>query len=138
LNVLEKIDRQALFHEIHRSIEEAATATVERISAGEFTLTYPPNHGFSSDELAALELIPITPAMTSALRKLFANAAAYPVFHLFSLADGVADPPVLSDVQKSDHIAAELMLHDGFYESYWAWRCRRPDPGWRLDTFEDE
>ena len=28
------------------------------------------------------------------------------------------------------------MSHDQFFESYWEWRERRPDPGWKLDTYE--
>jgi hypothetical protein len=30
------------------------------------------------------------------------------------------------------------LSHDALYESYWAWRRRRPNPGWRLDTCEDD
>jgi hypothetical protein len=136
--VLDEIDRHALFHEMHRAIEESATVTVNQLAAGEPLLTYPPNHGLSPEEIAALDSIPKTPAMKSALRKIIADAAAYPLFHLLSLADGVAEPPLLDDVQEVEQSAVAIMLHDGFNESYWAWRRRRPDPGWRLDMYESE
>lgn len=134
--MLEAIDRHVLFNELHRTIERSAAAAVAHLMTGTPDLAYPPNHGFSRDETAAIASIPKTPAMESALRKLVASAAASPVFHLLCLADGVADPAPLADVQDSDSTVAGLMLHDGFYESYWAWRRRRPDPGWRLDAFE--
>jgi hypothetical protein len=135
--VLEDIDRHALFNELHRSVERSAATAVEQLVAGTPELTYPPNHGFSADEAAALASIRKTAAMESALRKLIASAAATPVFDLLCLADGVADAASLADVQDADSMAVELMLHDGFYESYWAWRRRRPDPGWRLDTYKE-
>ncbi len=60
------------------------------------------------------------------------------MFHLLSIADGIVDPPDIEQVSADDETAAEIMLHDGFYESYWTWRRRRPDPGWRLDTYSEE
>lgn len=136
--MLEDIDRHALFHEMHRSIEESATAVVAQLIDGAPDMTYPPNCGLLPDEVAALASIPKTPALERALRKLVADAAAYPLFHLLSLADGVVDPPQLSDVEDRDRMSVEIALHDGFFESYWAWRRRRPDPGWKLDTYEEE
>ncbi len=134
--MLEDIDRHALFNELHRSVEQSATAAVEQLMTGIPDLAYPPNHGFLPDEVAALASIPKGPAMERALRKLIASAAATPIFDLLCLVDGVADAPELADVLESDSTAVDLMFHDGFYDSYWAWRRRRPDPGWRLDTYE--
>lgn len=134
--MFEKTNRHALFHEMHRSIEESAPVSLRQLMEGVPELTYPPNHGFERDELEALAALPRTPALERALRKVVADAAAHPLFHLLSLADGIADVPDLEDVQSEDLLAAEIMLHDGFYESYWTWRRRRPDPGWRLDTYE--
>ena len=132
--MLEEIDRHALFQEMHRAIEETATVTARNLMRGTSELTYPPNCGFSPDETSALQSLKNTPAMERAIRKVIADAAAYPIFHLLSIADGVADQPEIDGVSAEDKTAVELMLHDGFYESYWAWRRRRPDPGWRLDT----
>lgn len=136
--MLEKIARHALFHEIHRVIEETATVSAQRLVRGSPELTYPPNCGFSADEAAAIRSLTQTPAMESALRKIIADAAAYPIFHLLSFADGVADAPDIGEVAADEQTAVEIMLHDGFYESYWAWRRRRPDPGWRLDVYSGE
>ena len=134
--MLEDIDRHSLFNELHRSVEQTATTSVEGLMAGGPSLAYPPNHGFSPDEETALASIPKTPAMERALRKMVASAAATTIFDLLCLIDGVADAPPVDDVVDSDATAVDLMLHDGFYESYWAWRRRRSDPGWRLDTYE--
>ena len=135
--MLEDISRHALFHEMHRTIEEAATGALTRLMQGIPELTYPPNNGFLADELEALESLPRSPALERALRKIVANAAAYPLFHLMCLADGVADPPALGDMVDGDAVDDD-MLHDQFYETYWAWRRRRPDPGWLLDTYDGE
>ena len=134
--MFEDIDRHALFNELHRTIEHSAASAVAELMHGVPELGYPPNHGFLPDEESALASIPRTPAMERALRKLIASAAASPMFDLLCLIDEVADAPAVEDVQDSDAMAIELMFHDGFYESYWAWRRRRPDPGWRLDKLE--
>ncbi len=134
--MLEDIDRGSLFVEIHRSIEEAASHYARSVMGGEAHLSYPPNHGFIPEEEAALNSIPKTEAMESALRKLLASAAAYPIFHLMSLAEKVGEPQEIGEVHEDDEAAIRLLLHDGFYESYWAWRRRRPDPGWRLDQYD--
>lgn len=136
--MLDEIDRHALFHEMHRSIEESATAAVAQLMAGVPELSYPPNYGFLPDEIAALTSIPKTSAMERALRKLIADGAAYPLFHLMNLADGVVGVPQVGNVLDRDRTAVDIALHDGFYESYWAWRRRRPNPGWRLDTYEGD
>jgi hypothetical protein len=135
--MLEDIDRHALFNELHRSIEQSATVTVEQLMAGSPDLSYPPNHGLTAEEEAALATIDKTPAMASALRKLIADSAAAPIFELLCLVEGVTDAEIPEDVQEADERVKELMLHDGFNESYWAWRRRRPDPGWKLDTYEE-
>ena len=59
------------------------------------------------------------------LKKIVADACAYPLFHFFSLLDAVSDPDTdLDDVWlgatievKSDE-ADEPMLHDELYETY--------------------
>ena len=136
--MLEEIDLHALFHEMHRTIEETATVAAKNLMRGASDLTYPPNCGLSDEENSALQSLNKTSVMESALRKVIADAAAYPIFHLLSIADGVADPPDIDEATEGDQTAVETMLHDGFYESYWAWRRRRPDPGWRLDTHTEE
>lgn len=134
--MLEDIDRHALFNVLHGNVEQSATKTIEQLMAGTPDLIYPPNYGLLPDEEAALASIPKTLAMERALRKLVASAVATPIFDLLCLVDGVADAPLLDDVQDADLSAANLMLHDGFFESYWAYRRRRPVPGWRLDTYD--
>lgn len=136
--MFDEINRHAMFHEMHRAIEESATDVAQKLTHGQAETCYPPNGGFSTEELAALKSIPRSGAMESALRKVIADAAAYPVFHLFCLIDGVCDTPQIEDIQECDQTAVDILLHDGLYDSYWAWRRRRPNPGWRLDNYDGE
>lgn len=132
--MLEEVRSVVLLLEMHREIEAAATKAVGELIKGEHNLQYPPNGGFTERERLALKSMPKSPELESALRKIIADAAAWPLFHLFCLADGVIDPDVnaLSQVPQDDG----MMLHDALYDSYWAWRKQRPDPGWRLDNYE--
>ena len=57
------------------------------------------------------------------LRKLIADACSYPMFHAFSLLDGVTVPAVM---ETSDWVGGALetsengpMLHDEFFDTYW-------------------
>ena len=130
----------SLFLEIHREIESAGSRAAEHLSRGAAPeLTYPPNCGLTPAELDALRTIRHTPVLESAMRKVFADAAAAPIFHLLCLLDGVADPvdfdrPWSPTALHSDE--NDLMLHDRLGESYWAWRERRT-ADWRLDTLDD-
>lgn len=132
--MLEEVPSGVLLLELHREIEAAAAMAANELIKEELNLQYPPNSGFTENERLALRGLPKSPELESALRKIIANAAAWPLFHLFCLADGVVDPAVSSPSQAST--SEGLMLHDALYDSYWAWRKQRPDPGWRLDTYE--
>jgi hypothetical protein len=128
LNVIPSHVRQALFFEIHRSIEEAAKACVADIlSPDESTLTYPPNGTLTEAERAALRTLTVSPDARAALEKLTADACSYPLFHLFAVMDGVADPATdvgewLGVTLESRQEGEEDMLHDEFFESYWDYR----------------
>jgi hypothetical protein len=119
--------RQALFHELHRSIEEAARDCVARIlSAEDSSLTYPPGGELTEADRAALRKLTVPPDARAALEKLAADACSHPVFHLFAVMDGVADPE--TDVGEWPGVTLETkregeddMLHDEFFESYWAY-----------------
>lgn len=123
--------RQALFRELHRSIDEAASDCVARAFAGgDSSLEYPPGGELTEAELAALRKLADSPDARAALEKLVANACSWPVFHLFSLMDGVADPETdvgewfgvtLESKQEGD----DGMLHDEFLESCSAYRDGR-------------
>ena len=141
--MLSPAQRDALFLEVHRTIEEAARDAVDALApAGEPpVLSYPPSAGLSSEERAALAGLAATPETASGLRKLIADAIATTFFRFFNLLDGTGDPTYLDDgvwppFELVESESGEV-LHDHFFESYWAWRERRPDPGWRLDTYED-
>ena len=141
--MLTQREKEALFIEIHRAIEDAAARTAAALRAGAVDLAYPPNAGLSPAEQAALQSLKVTRDLESALRKVLADAASTPLFQFFTLLDGVGGPReydgewlglVLSK-PGGDEEQGE-MLHDEFFDSYWQWRARRPDPGWKLDTYE--
>lgn len=133
----------ALMLEVHQAIEDSA-----RIATGSLTpegrpphLAYPPNGGLSDEESVALSGLAENPHVVSGLRKVIADAIATPFFRFLNLLDGTGDPLHLKDddwpgFELVEAENGQQMLHDYFFESYWAWRERRPDPGWRLDNYE--
>jgi hypothetical protein len=108
-------------------------------------LIYPPNAGLSPDEAAALKGLPRNDALKRALRKVVAHAASQPLYALFCIVDGIADPdgwegtwfgcrfePILRPGKDREP------FHQRFYDSYWDWRKIRPGKRTRLDTYEGE
>jgi hypothetical protein len=144
--VLNDKQREALFLAVHREIEAAATKAA-RVIAGRSPggdLAYPPNGGLTAAEGGALASVSLVPEAEAAVRKVVADAAAAPLFSLLSLLDGVTDPEGFEGPWGAFHVAPatdteyeSLMLHDVFFDTYWLWRDRRPDPGWSLDTHPD-
>lgn len=114
--------REALFKAVHSAIHEAADSVGP--SFDQASLAYPPGATLTQQEEAALQALDLCPAARSGLRKLALDACSYPVSHLFSLLDGVADPEMeledtwlgatLTDKQEGD----ATMLHDELFESY--------------------
>lgn len=122
--MIEKRIRDALFKEIHKTINESAESVARIDSSG---LSYPPGIELTTEEVEALASLGLSDAAKTGLRKLAADACAYPLFHFFSLLDAVADPDTdLGDVWLGATIGKkpegdEPMLHDELYESYWLW-----------------
>lgn len=121
---MNKSTLDALFREVHRAIRESAQSAVDQLKAKSPKLSYPPNVELTAAERDALAALNLSPAMCSALTKVIADAAAYPLFDLFCLIDGVGDPADARGWQ-GVHLGEgmrepEPMLHDEFYESYWA------------------
>jgi hypothetical protein len=80
---------EALMTEVHAAIEEAADEAVAAVGpSGKPDIIYPPDVALTEQERAALAAV----EPGTALRKLIADAAAKPLFRLFSLLDGLADP----------------------------------------------
>ncbi|OVE80938.1 hypothetical protein BVY04_04535 [bacterium M21] len=115
----------ALFAEIHKAIDEASDMVTELNT----DLSYPPGIELTSEEKEALSSLQLSEHAKSGLKKLVADASAYPSFHFFSLLDAVTDPDVeLEDVWLGASIEPitgdetedeDLMLHDQFHETYW-------------------
>jgi hypothetical protein len=137
--MISKATRTALLVEIHRSIEDSAASAMQSVGASDATpqVTYPPNGELTAAESEALRALRLSDAARSGLLKLMKDAAAYPFFHFFSLLDGVADPPeavngerVFEDIWHGltwvTKTEDEEMLHDAFYESYWAFKQHKP------------
>jgi hypothetical protein len=128
----------ALMTEVHKEIEEAAVKASAALGPeGHPDVVYPPNAGLTQEEREALAAVEANPALVSGVRKLVATAASSPLFALFTMLDGVADPAGIDEWPVWELTPSEdgEELHDRFYDTYWAWRELRPDPGWRLDTY---
>lgn len=133
--MLSPSQKRTLFMELHRAIEESARVTVQSLSsAAGPNISYPPDGKLSVDETAALGKLVGTPDLDSGLRKLIADAAFYPIFHLLCLFDGVADPVQPSEDWRGISISGgrepsnDIMLHDMLYETYWEWDESRSRP----------
>ncbi|HEV3052138.1 MAG TPA: hypothetical protein VGX50_17650 [Longimicrobium sp.] len=114
---------QALFSELHRSIEEAATSCVAQITSEGPSITYPPGEELTQADRQALRTLTVSPAARAALHKLVADACSWPVLHLFSLMDGVVDPQTdvgewYGATLESKREDDDEMLHDEFLEAY--------------------
>jgi hypothetical protein len=139
--MLSDAERTALLVHVHRELEEAATRLASGVAqAGSApTLVYPPNHGYSGEEQPALEEVSLSGAAEAAVRKATASAIAEVLYGLFAVIDGVADPlPELEGwgVYAIGPADDNDDLHNKFFATYWEWRARRPDVGWKLDMHE--
>lgn len=112
----------ALLVEIHKAIDESTTSVIDRLE--ECEPTYPPGVELSVDEKEALESLVLDENLKSGLRKVIADACAYPFFHFFSLIDGVTDPSGFDEgwygcsfeEKNGDN---NEMLHDKFGDAFW-------------------
>ena len=133
--------REALMLALHEQIEGGAAEYAAAIHDGPTpALTYPPNCGFSKAEAQALRRMEGDAAAESALRKVLAQAASDTVYYLLSMIDGTID--LSGDVECGCFVIVEGenpddFLHSEFLATYWGWRDRRPDPGWKLDIYDD-
>ena len=127
---MKAVTRKALFHEMHRSIEEAASSVFKVIDDSD--LSYPPGTNLTVSEQKAIKDLNLSSEAKSTFRKIIMDACAYPCFHLLCLFDGVADPESeeidewfglsLNEVKIEDESIENeesLMLHDEPGESYW-------------------
>ena len=124
--MIDKETQKALFIEIHRAIEEAASSVIKDLegSGQELKVTYPPGYApLTPEEKVAIQNLKLSPEARSGLKKIILDAASYPLFQLFALMDGVADPETGSfDVWRGISFCPKeetLMLHDELYGSFW-------------------
>ena len=70
---------------MHRSIEEVATKVASELRSGVASLYYPPNSGLTDDENRAIAELRSIVGLESALRKIVASAASFPLYHLIGI-----------------------------------------------------
>lgn len=143
---LSEENRMSLLVSIHQLIEEQANFTVNDIENKRINqlINYPPNGGLTESEKNELSKLILNTDLKSALRKVLASNTADVFFSFLNIIDGTIDPTVeygewgevmLVDFNEENEI--ESMLHDDFYESYWDWKEKRTNPGWKLDLMDD-
>lgn len=121
--------RRALFIEIHREIHNAASSVLSFSDPKKHSLSYPPSIELTAAEKSALQELQLSSSAKSGLQKLITDACNKPMFHLFCLFDGVADPQAggfdpwfgVSLASKKD-AENDPMLHDELFESYWDYK----------------
>ena len=146
---LSNTNAKILLVEANRIIEKYADSDATKIvEKKDFNfMCYPPNCGFSDAEKIELGKLDNNEALKSAWRKLFANNSATVLFHLFNIIDETGDPQgensawtgvKMIDLEPNKDLEpAEDFLHDMFFDTYWDWREKRGEKGWKLDTYED-
>jgi hypothetical protein len=95
-------------------------------------VSYPPqeadSRALAPEESSAIAAFNLSDAERSALTKLVADACASALLRLFCLMDGVADPELTHTPRWTGvpfaNTDRSAMLHDDFFESYWAYRDR--------------
>ena len=117
--------RAVLLSEMHRAVEDSTRHAMQLLVCGEGALTYPPGVELSKAERSTIVALALSPTAQSALEKLLRDAAAAPLFHLFVLLDGVADPrdwpgtwPGATITTPRGEGRADSMWHDDFYGTY--------------------
>jgi hypothetical protein len=125
--------QRAIFLEMHKEIGDAVAIGLQWLGSSQqgTDVPYPPGECLTAEEKLALENLKLSPVAQSALAKIMTDTASAPLFHLFSLMDGVSDPesgdfefwPGLDFVEKNvEPNDEEVMLHDEFYGSYWDYK----------------
>ena len=118
--MIDKSTIKALLIEMHKTIDETSNTVLRNITEPE--LTYPPGLELTISEKNTLKNINLTDDEKVALKKIITDACSFPLFHLFSLLDGVTDPKGIGDwrglTMGDKNELDDEMLHDEFYESY--------------------
>ena len=134
--------------DIHQDIEEYADYVVTKLLDEKDLdiLTYPPNSGFTEEEISELKKLENNEHLKSGLRKLIADNSAGIVFNMFNFFDGTGTLKnddgnwtgikLVDEEPNKNSETFNDVLHDNFYESYWEWKKIRGDKKWKLDTYE--
>lgn len=142
---LSDYNMKTLMISLHSTIEEHAEYISDKLNCGlaEDMLVYPPNCGFTKEEIQSLEKVKNDPILQSALRKVLADNSAGVLFEMMNWIDSTSDPNEefgkwkgLAFVDKTDEIEEnDEMLHDALFSTYWDWKEIRPQKDWNLDYF---
>lgn len=123
--------RRALLVETHKAIAESTQDVIDSIVASKNVIvSYPSGETLTPAEQAALKNLHLSPDAKTALAKVIADAASFPLFHLFCLMDGVADPELIRfdwwpGISLAEKAEDEEMLHDEFSDTYWDYKAAR-------------
>ena len=117
--------RDALLVHLHAAIAAAAASTAAGLVADTWEPGYPPNGSLSDADRAARAQLGGA-ATEHLLTKAIADGAATALFQLFTAMDAVGEPLRWNGPWDAVHLATDTdgedseMLHDLFFETYWA------------------
>ena len=143
---LSEENKMSLLVSIHQLIEERANHTINDIENQRINqvINYPPNGGLTELEKSELLKLNLSPNLKSALRKVLASSTSDVFFSFLNILDGTIDPTVeygewgevmLVDFDEENEM--DSMIHDDFYSTYWDWKEKRTNPGWKLDLLDE-
>lgn len=138
---LNEEERKTLLLELHKLIETAAAQAVRRIARREpvGALSYPVGGRLTAAEAEALGRWDAAPEAVRAVRKVVADAVAWPVYDLLCMIDGAREPEGWEiqwqpfEISAAEEGSPPGTLHTAFQETYQEWQRLRPDPGWSLE-----
>lgn len=140
---LSETNRKTLMVALHSEIEDCAKGVANHVYEGNCNfLTYPPEGGFTNEEVSALAKLSKDNHFRSAMRKILADNSASVLFRLFNIIDGTGDPDPehgewseVALIDYYDDYAPSLdFLHDEFYATFEDWKAIRKDKGWSLEN----
>lgn len=133
---LSQANVRAFLLDMNRYIEESAEYSVHSIlEVQNYKVFYPPNGGYSEDEILELKKLAKNESLKSALRKLLADHSGDVVFHMLNLIDGTTTPDLINqwsglklideNENENQEEFGEYFLHDEFLDMNIEWQNYR-------------
>jgi hypothetical protein len=143
---LSEENKMSLLVSIHKLIEINSDYSADSIENNTLDqlINYPPNGGQTESEKLELSKLEGNTLLKSALRIVMASNVSDVFFGFLNILDGTSDPLIEYEkwsevmlIDFSEQKEVDSMLHDDFFGTYWDWKEKRGNPGWKLDLLDE-